>query len=309
MKKILKRIFASMLTLCVLCTINATALDSDHVITEDELWAAVEQGLADVTYEKIDLTTLSADELSKDVNLQILLDKINDSVPYPTNHATATRPTAYRTTINYAGDEACYTSIPTIYFTVVDVGTSSSASIATEFKVNEAITVNNKPNNLWNNAIRYRNVRATMGCGVNSEFTNAVSVSGQANDLNPVDIKALFQLVTSLSDYTTLKAISSALSVINFPSSSPYTITKNVTGSTPTRAVGAKFNNKNVLFDTGDFFRMDSSLSTSNSKLQRNVLTCAMTKWTYDVYFGLGATAPTYSNDTLSSNLNYRVNV
>lgn len=53
MKKILKRIFASMLTLCVLCTINATALDSDHVITEDELWAAVEQGLADVTYEKL----------------------------------------------------------------------------------------------------------------------------------------------------------------------------------------------------------------------------------------------------------------
>lgn len=306
MKNLFTRILC-LFTVCTLfCSSSAIAVERESDITEEELWAAVDAGLATVTTEIRDISSFTPEEIASDPGLEALLEQLNKPIPNSRNTASVGS-TAYTTTIEYSGDIAVYRSAPRVDFTVVDVGTSGSSDITSQFTIEETVSVNGKLNTTWQNAIRYKNIRAGMGCGNNTAFTDMVSVGGKFNEGGSVNAKALFNLIASKTPYTEIKTIVSILTSINYPSSGSYSASEKIGGSNPTRAVGAKF--KNELFDSDDFYIIHSSLSTEDSSLSKNLETGAATTWTFDVYYGNGSIVPQVTDRTLKTDVNYLVNV
>lgn len=61
--------------------------------------------------------------------------------------------------------------------------------------------------------------------------------------------------------------------------------------------------------NNGDYLYATSSLSTVKSSLTANAAANSVAKWTFDVYYGLGAVRPERSGQTIQVSQSYLVNV
>ena len=140
---------------------------------------------------------------------------------------------------------------------------------------------------------------------MHDEKENLRSISGPRNVF--IDAPALLGTAISATEFTTVAAIISAFSAINYPSS-PYTTSTAITDAN-TRAIGATWKSSLRLQNSDHELWAESSLSTQKSSLATNVSTYAATEWAYDVFYGAGSIVPQFSNVTLSASGSYLSNM
>lgn len=166
------------------------------------------------------------------------------------------------------------------------------------------MNVNGDLNSGWLNAIRYKNVKGEMGCGVNTAFTDDVTLSGNSSGIFSANIKGIISFVDSITDCTTVSKILAVLDTITY--SGGRVSSRDIT-SQYVRAVGAKMDNEE-LYSNEHNLTVQSSMSTINSAKPANQPAKAVAKWTFDVYFFVGSLSPEHSDETISIDVDYVVN-
>ena len=305
MKRIISFLLAVITAFAIPCV--AFAEESSN-LTEEELWEQVANNTATVTHEVRSVDSFTQEEIAQNSDLQQIFGEINNSVSR-TTHDPYLYGQIYTTTIETnSGQTVVYRSTPKVTFVVVDVGDASSASIYSIFEVVETVSVDGELNYGWNNTIRYKNVTGSMGCGINTQFTNIVTLDGNSSGTLTGNIKGLIGFFASVADCTTVSQILSAFDAISYTGSrvSSQTISStNAEGDVI--AVGAKMDNE-VLFSNSHYLRIQSNISTTDSTKTANQSAKAAAKWTFDVYFA-GYLTPAYSNQSVSVYVDYLVNV
>lgn len=305
-----KKICALFLALAMCLSLSVPAFASESSISEEDFLNAIENGTATIISESRDISTFTDAEINADPGLSELFAKINRPTTYDFNEYRGTG-TLYRTTVTLSsGDTAVYNLYPYCTLNVGDVPTAGDASIVTALKIVETITVNGKVETGWDNYIHLKNISVSMGCGKNTVFSQNIRVGGTGREsiVEIIDAPALLGTAISATEFTTVAAIISAFSAINYPSSPYYTTSTAVTDAN-TRAIGATWKSSLRLQNSDHELWAESSLSTQKSSLATNVSTYAATEWAYDVFYGVGSIVPQFSNVTLSVSGSYLSNM
>jgi hypothetical protein len=302
----MKKLISLMLTIIMVFSISCTAFAAETPkLTEEELWEQVANNAATVTNEVRPVSSFTQEEIEQSPDLQQIFNEIYKDVSRTIHNKTALGNLYTTTIVTDAGQTVIYRSYPKVTFSVVDVGTASSADIYSTFKVIETVNVDGDLNSGWNNAIRYKNVTGTMGCGVNTAFTDDVTLSGNSSGLPTGNIKGFINFVSNVAGFTTVSQILSAFDSVSYTGSR--VSSRDIT-SEYVRVVGSKMD-KEVLFSKDHSLTVQSSMSTINSTKTANQSTKAAAKWTFDVYFFVGSLSPAYSGESISINVDYKVNV
>lgn len=172
-------------------------------------------------------------------------------------------------------------------------------------KIAATITVNGVNNTTWDNYIRYKNICVNIGCGTNTAFTQSIRGTGSSSATSTSDMKAIISWLANSAGYSTVAQIVAAFPSISYPNST-YVQSKAVSESN-VRAIGLKC--KPTIMNNGDYLYATSSLSTVKSSLTANAAASSVAKWTFDVYYGLGAVRPEKSGQTIQVSQSYLVNV
>lgn len=304
-----KRISALFLALVMCLSLSIPVFASDSLISEEDFRNAIENGTATIISESRDISTFTDAEINADPGLAELFASINQATPY-TFHQYRGQGKLYRTTVILStGDTAVYNLYPYCTLVVDDVPTAGSGSIVTSLKIVESITVNGEIESGWDNYIHLKNISVSMGCGKNTAFSQNIRVGGTTHEslLDTGSLLALLGTAISATEYTTVAAIISGFSAINYPSSS-YTSSTAITNAN-VRAIGATWKSNLRLQNSDHELWAESSLSTKNSSLAANVSTYAATEWEYDIFYGVGSIIPQFSNVTLSASGSYLTNI
>lgn len=295
-----------MIAIIMVLAIPCTAFASEPPeLTEEELFRQIVNNTATVTHEVRPLSSYTQEEIEQSPDLQQIFNELHEAEPYSMNTKSICGDLYTTTIVTDAGDKVIYRSQPKVTFSVVDVGTASSADIYSTFKVIETVNVNGNLNSGWHNAIRYKNVTGMMGCGVNTAFTDDVALSGNSSGLLSANIKGIIDFVVSVKDYTTVSTILAAFDTITY--SGGRVSSRDIT-SQYVRVVGAKMDNEE-LFSNEHNLTVQSSMSTIDSAKSANQSAKAVAEWTFDVYFFVGSLSPQYSDEEISLNVDYLVNV
>lgn len=302
----MKKLVSLMLAVVMAFSITCTAFASEPPeLTEEELFRQIANNTATVTHEVRPLNSYTQEEIEQNPDLQQIFDKINQAEPYTTNTNSAYGEIYTTTIVTDMGQKVVYRSFPKVTFHVVDVGTAGSSDIFSTFNVIESVNVDGDLNTGWDNAIRYKNVKGTMGCGINTAFTNDVTLTGNSAGALSPNIKGIIDFIISVKGYDTASNIMAALGTFTYTGGRASS--RDVT-SDWVRCVGAKMDNEELFSDAHNL-AIQSSMSTVDSTEKVNQSATAATKWTFDVYFFVGSLTPQYSNETISLNVNYLVNV
>lgn len=302
----MKKLISLMLAVVMAFSITCTAFASEPPeLTEEELFRQIANNTATVTHEVRPLASYTQEEIEQNPDLQEIFDKINQAEPYSIRSDYAYGELYTTTIVTDMGQKVVYRSHPRVTFRVVDVGTGSSADIYSTLDIIETVSVDGNFNSGWDNAIRYKNVKGTMGCGPNTAFTDDVTLSGNSAGTISANIKGIIDFIISVKGYDTASNIMAALDTFTYTGGR--TSTRDIT-STYVRCVGAKMDNEE-LFSEEHNLTIQSSMSTIDSTEEANQSATAVAKWTFDVYFFVGSLRPQYSNETISLNVNYLVNV
>ena len=302
----MKKMISFMLAMIMALTIPCTAFAAEKTqLTEEELWEQVANNTATVTHDVRPLSSFTQEEIEETPELQQIFNEINKDVSRSINNKTTYGEIYTTTVVTDSGQTVIYRSYPKVTFSVVDVGTASSADIYSTFKVIESVNVDGDLNSGWNNAIRYKNVVGTMGCGVNTAFTDDVTLSGNSSGVLSGNVKGFINFVADLTGYTTVSQILSAFDTVSYSGSR--VSSRDIT-SQHVRVVSSKMDNE-VLFSNDHNLTVQSSMSTVDSGKTANQSAKAVAEWTFDVYYFLGSLSPAHSDESLSINVDYKVNV
>ena len=160
----MRRIISILLAATIVLSIRFPVFASDTPeLTEENLWAQVADNTATVTHEVRSLDSFSQAEIEQCPGLQELFSEINNDKSRSINDNFTYGNVHITTVVTDANQTVIYRSYPVVTFNVVDVGTGSSADIYSTFEVRESVTVDGEVNTGWHNAIRYKNIAATMG--------------------------------------------------------------------------------------------------------------------------------------------------
>lgn len=301
----MKKIISFLLAVITAFAIPGAAFAEDSSkLTEEELWEQVTNNTATVTHEVRSLDSFTQEEIEQNPDLQQIFNEINNG-KVRTKNAGTTYGKLYTTTVETSsGQTVVYRSYPKVTFVVVDVGTAGSADIYCTFEVIELVSVDGDFNYGWNNTIRYRNVTGSMGCGVNTAFTDDVTVSGNSSGVLGTNVKGLISFVTNSADYSTVSQILSAFDTISY--TGDRVSSRDIT-SQHVKVVSSQMDNE-VLFSNAHNLTIQSSMSTIDSTKTASQSVKAVAEWTFDVYFA-GYLTPVYSNQSVSINVTYLVNV
>lgn len=291
--------------LFVLSMSTTVFANSGTALTEEEVMEQIANNTATVSYEVRPLQSFSQEEIDESPGLQKIFAEVNAPTPYSTNinHADGNVYTVSITTDS--GQNVTYTSMPRVTFCVIDVGTAGSSDIYSTFEVIESVEVDGNLNTGWHNAVRYRNVVGTMGCGVNTAFTSDVSLRGNSAGSLGINIMGIIGMLINQAGLSTVSQILSALGNITY--SGAMVSNRDIT-SEFVRAVGAKLDDAELYSDAHNL-TVDSSISTIDSGLAANQSTCAAAEWEFDVYYFVGSVSPAHRDVSVSCSENYRVNV
>lgn len=284
------------------CCVISFAAESPK-LTEEEVLAEILNNTATVTHEVRPLDSFTDEEISQRPDLQHLFDEINKPETCDPNQYYIFGDVYTTHVVTSNNQTVVYTSLPKVYFTVVDVGIAGSSDINSNFTIIESVSVDGNYNLGWQNAIIYKDLSAAMGCGANTVFTSNVLVDGNDSGTFSLDILGIFGLITSNAGYTTANQILDALGTITYSGSSASSKTLYTTNI---RAVGAKYDDSE-LFSDQHFLYIDSSISSKDSTLNEQVTSAAF-EWEYDVYFFAGSLQPVYRNETISADIEYVCN-
>lgn len=302
MKKIISLLLAAIMVFSIPCTVFAAETPT---LTEEELWEQIANNTATVTHEVRPASSFTQEEIAQSPDLQQIFNEI-----YNTGARTINKDAVYgdiytTTVVTDAGQTVIYRSYPKVTFSVVDVGTASSADIYSTFDVIESVNVDGDLNSGWNNAIRYKNVIGTMGCGVNTAFTDDVTLSGNTSGLLAGNVKGFINFVASATGYNTVSQILAAFDSVSYTGSR--VSSRDIT-SDYVRVVSSKMDNE-VLFSNDHSLTVQSSMSTIDSTKTANQSAKAVAEWTFDVYFFVGSLSPAYNDESISIDVDYKVNV
>ena len=305
--KLKKRISAFLLAgaMMLMLAMEASAFDYADTITEKEVLDQINNGSAVVENEVRDVYSYTQEEIESDGGLTNLFAQLDGMSTRSVNTGSKQGSIYTTTVITSSGDKVVYRSVPTVTISVTDVGTAGSSDINSRLKIASSITVNGVANTSWDNYIRYKNICVNMGCGSNTAFTRSIRVSGNSSAGSGSDMKAIIGWIANTAGYSTVAQIVSAFPSISYPNST-YVQSKAVSESN-VRAVGLKC--KPTIMNNGDYLYAESSLSTVKSSLTANASANSVAKWSFDIYYGIGATRPEKSGQTIQVSRSYIVNV
>ena len=294
------------LGICLLSNVFAIPISANEPeITEEELIRQIENNTATVTHEVRSFDSFTEEEISKRPDLQQLIVKLNTQDARTINYNYVIGDVYTNLVVTNDGVKVTYTSCPKVSFSVTDVGTAGSADIYSTFTIVESVTVGDTYNAGWNNAIEYKNMSASMGCGVNTAFTDNIALSGNAAGTVSANIKGIISWIADEAGFATVSQILNAFDMITY--SGGYRSNRDI--STPfVRVVSAKMDDLKLYSDSHNLC-IQSSISTIDSGEEEDQSTKAVVEWSYDVYFFVGSVSPVYRNETISFNLDYLVNV
>lgn len=301
MKKLTSLIIAIIMAFAIPCTAFAS---EPPKLTEEELMKQIADNKATVTHEVRLLSSYTQEEIEQSPDLQKLFYELHEAEPYTIHPASVDGKLYTTTVVTNAGDKVIYRSTPKVTFSVVDVGAAGSADIFSTFKLVETVNVNGDLDSGWHNAIRYKNITGMMGCGVNTAFTDDVTLSGNSSGVLSANIKGIIDFVVNVMDYTTLSKILAAFDTIEYNGGRESS--RDIT-SANVRVVGAKMD-KEELFSSEHNLTVQSSMSTIDSSKLTNQTAKAAAKWTFDVYYFVGSLYPEHSNEKITVNVDYLVN-
>ncbi|MBQ8833890.1 MAG: hypothetical protein IJ001_03080 [Oscillospiraceae bacterium] len=301
----MKKLVSLLMIMIVFCSIPCTVFASETTqLTEDELIKQVLNNTATVTHEVRPLDSYTQEEIAQSPDLQYILSELAEIEPYSINNKS-TYGDIYTTTVTTdSGQTVIYRSYPKVTFNVVDVGKAGSADIYSTFKVIEAVNVDGDLNEDWHNAIRYKNVTGAMGCGINTAFTDDITLSGNSSGLLAGDIRGIIDLIINMTGYTSASQILAVFDTITYTGSQ--VSNRNITDQY-VRAVGAKMDDEE-LYDSEHNLTIQSSMSTIDSTQTANQQAKAVAEWTFDVYYFVGSIAPAHSDESISIDVDYVVN-
>ena len=144
-----------------------------------------------------------------------------------------------------------------------------------------------------------------MGCGVNTAFTDDVTLSGNTSGLLTGNVKGFINFVASAAGYNTVSQILAAFDSVSYTGSR--VSSRDIT-SDYVRVVSSKMDNE-VLFSNDHSLTVQSSMSTIDSTKTANQSAKAVAEWTFDVYFFVGSLSPAYNDESISIDVDYKVNV
>lgn len=188
--------------------------------------------------------------------------------------ATVTMPTS--------GEVVVYRSVPMITIVVPDVMTGGTSVITTTLKLTESVTVNGKPTGGWENLIRYKNITAKIGCGINTSFVTRARVEGNCDTSNPL---ALIGWLSGVFSVASVSNILSALELLT-PSGSYVSTAAPPSNIKNYRAIGASWKSNVYICTNSHDLYLEGSIATVDSALSKNVYTNAAAQWNYDIFVG-----------------------
>lgn len=279
---LIKKLISFMLIAIMIFSISCISFASEPPkLTEEEVWEQIANNTATVTHEVRSLDSYTQEEIEQSPDLQQIFNEINEDSSRSINYQTAYGKIYTTTVETTTGQTVIYRSYPKVTFKVVDVGTASSADIFSSFDVIESVNVDGDLNAGWNNAIRYKNVTGMMGCGVNTAFTDDVTLSGNSSGVLAGNIKGFIDFVVNTAGYTTVSQILSAFNAISYTGGR--VSSRDITSSY-VRVVGSKMDNEE-LYSNDHNLTIQSSISTVDSSKTANQSAKAVAEWTFDVYF------------------------
>lgn len=302
MRKIISLLLAAIVVLSIPGTVFAAETTT---LTEEELWEQISNHTATVTHDVRPLDSFTPEEIEQRPDLQQLFNEIYSNTSRSINTDTVYGNIYSTTIVTEGGQNVIYTSCPKVTFSVTDVGTASSADIYSTFSFTEFVNVDGDLNSGWNNAIRYKNVIGTMGCGVNTAFTNDVTLSGNTSGSYTGNLKGFIDFVVNTAGFNTVSQILSAFDSVSYTGNR---VSYRDISSQYVRVVSSKMDAE-VLFNHDHNLAVQSSISTIDSAKTANQSAKAVAEWTFDVYFFIGSPSPAYSDESLSINVDYKVNV
>jgi hypothetical protein len=249
-------------------------------------------GRAKVSYEARALDSYTKEEVEQHLDLQQIFDEINEANITTTSHnnINVVNGELYTiTVITSNDDEVIYRSLPRVKLMVSDVGTAGSTDINCKFEIIEYVSVNGDIEAGWQNGIKYKNISSEIACGDNTAFTSSMKISGETalkrNIMEAILGKDKFSNAMCSSD-------------------SEYNKNRNVTYENK-----YKTDLDEELYDDDHYLKIESSISTVDSRDTENQVTVASSQWTFEVCFYMNSISPECNSVKILCDTNYKVNM
>lgn len=297
----MKKIVAFVLSMIICFNMNLTAMaaETDNPITVEYVLQQLEEGKATETFEVIELSELSMEEIQNEPILYLTAQEIQAreiGITPRMGYQQTINGTCYVHTITtITGATLKYSLCPKMFLEWGDIPQNGNVLWRTKFYVISKVTLDGVEQTGYTNTGKIKNVSVAVGVGPYARFSDKAEIYEEYETGSQNDVLGLFAALLDLGNYSTASAITSLLAALPITSTTEKSQMTFTGGSQ--NLLKVQYSSDVVLRDTDDNVVLDFYLFTPGTATEEDTTCYFSVVWTFDVY---NYTAITYSGHQLT---------